>query len=246
MCGVSARRRMMPAADPSVRAANLVPAAPAAKERAEELAVRAFDRRRGYLLAKRAFDIAFSAAVIVVLLVPCLLIALAIFIDDPSGSPIFVQRRVGKNGHVFRMLKFRTMSVDAEELLEELRHANEKSGPVFKIRDDPRITRVGRVLRRTSIDELPQFVNVLLGSMSVVGPRPALPAEVACYSDRDRLRLLVKPGITCYWQTMRNRDDVSFDAWVDSDLRYIETCSMWTDIKLVARTVGVVLTAQGV
>ena len=204
------------------------------------------DDRRGYLVAKRVFDIAFSLVVIAVLLVPCLVIALVIFIDDPTGSPLFIQRRVGKGGREFSMFKFRTMSVNAEELLGDLWHANEKNGPVFKMRDDPRITRVGRVLRRTSVDELPQFINVLLGSMSVVGPRPGLPAEVACYTERDRQRLLVKPGITCYWQTMRNRDDVSFEAWVDSDIEYIKTCGMLTDVRLIAKTVGVVLTAQGV
>lgn len=202
-------------------------------------------KRSGYLAAKRAFDIVFGLAVVAVLLIPCLIVALAIFIDDPKGSPLFVQKRVGKGGKVFSMYKFRTMSVDAEQLLEELRHANEKSGPVFKIRDDPRMTSVGRFLRKTSIDELPQFLNVLFGSMSVVGPRPGLPAEAALYSDRDYLRLAVKPGITCYWQTMRNRDDIPFGQWVSSDIEYIQTCSMMTDIKLIARTVGVVLTAQG-
>lgn len=212
---------------------------------AERGLVRRLSGRRGYLFAKRAFDIAFSLLVIVVLLVPCLLIALVIWVDDPEASPIFVQRRVGKNGRVFPMLKFRTMRKDAEKHLEQLLGSNEKDGPVFKIRNDPRITRVGRLLRRTSIDELPQFVNVLVGDMSVVGPRPALPAEVAQYTERDRLRLSVKPGITCFWQTSRNRDAIGFDCWVDLDLCYIERCSMRTDLALVARTVSVVLTAEG-
>lgn len=208
--------------------------------------VRKLARRRGYFAAKRAFDIVFSATVIAVLLVPCLGIALAVWLDDPHGSPIFLQRRIGRHGYPFTMLKFRTMTVNAEERLEELWSANEKSGPVFKIKDDPRITRVGRVLRKTSLDELPQFVNVLMGDMSVVGPRPGLPAEVERYTARDRLRLVIKPGITCFWQTMRNRDDVPFEQWVDEDLRYIGQCSFKTDLRLVLRTVGVVLTAQGV
>ena len=207
--------------------------------------VEGLSRRRGYLFAKRAFDIAFSLMVLLVLLVPCLVIAALIWIDDPEGSPIFVQRRVGRDGRVFPMLKFRTMYKDAEKHLESLLAHNEKDGPVFKIKNDPRITRMGGFLRRTSIDELPQFVNVLLGHMSVVGPRPALPAEVAQYSERDRLRLAVKPGITCFWQTSRNRDSISFGCWVDLDLLYIERCSMRCDLRLIVRTVGVMLTAEG-
>lgn len=143
------------------------------------------------------------------------------------------------------MLKFRSMCVDAEVKLAELKELNEKTGPVFKIADDPRITRVGKWLRKLSLDELPQFVNVLFSDMSVVGPRPALPNEVATYNDYQRQRLLVKPGLTCYWQTRRNRDSVTFDEWVDLDLLYIKKCSVWSDLKLIVQTVGVVLTAQG-
>ena len=113
------------------------------------------------------------------------------------------------------------------------------------MKNDPRITRVGRILRKTSIDELPQFINVLAGHMSVVGPRPALPAEVAQYSERDRLRLALKPGITCIWQTSRNRDDISFGQWVDLDIEYLRTCGMGSDLRLIVRTVSVVLTAEG-
>lgn len=218
----------------------------ATKPSEEELAlVGRLASRRGYLAAKRAFDIAFSAAVIAVLLVPCLLIALLVWLDDPEGSPLFVQRRVGRDGTVFPMFKFRTMYRDSEKHLESLLAHNEKDGPVFKMRDDPRITRVGRLLRKTSIDELPQFVNVLLGHMSVVGPRPALPAEVEQYSARDRLRLAAKPGITCIWQTSRNRDDISFGRWVDLDIEYLRRCSIRFDLELIVRTVSVVLTAEG-
>nr|WP_275100713.1 sugar transferase [Olsenella profusa] len=203
------------------------------------------DRRPLYRLVKRAFDVCFSLAVVAVLLVPCLVVALVIWLDDPHGSPLFFQERVGLRGRRFRMVKFRSMHVDAEERLPELLGANEKDGPVFKIADDPRITRVGRFIRKTSLDELPQFLNVLVGQMSVVGPRPALPREVRQYSPHDQLRLSVKPGITCYWQTRRNRDSISFDEWVDLDLLYILKAGLWTDVKLIIQTVGCVLTFQG-
>ena len=202
-------------------------------------------RRWAYRLAKRAFDVAFSAAVLVLLSWLFLIVAVAIKLDDPEGPVFFRQERVGKGGKPFRMWKFRSMCADAEERLETLKAANEKDGPVFKIADDPRVTRVGRLIRKTSIDELPQFINVLAGDMSVVGPRPALPREVELYDGRQRQRLLVKQGLTCYWQTRRNRDSISFDEWVDLDLLYVEKCSVHTDLKLIIQTVGVVLTAQG-
>jgi lipopolysaccharide/colanic/teichoic acid biosynthesis glycosyltransferase len=201
--------------------------------------------RPAYRAAKRAFDVAFSLLVTVGLSWLYLLIALAVKLDDPSGPAVFRQRRVGLRGRGFEMYKFRTMCPDAEARLEGLRHLNEKDGPVFKMADDPRVTRVGRLLRRTGLDELPQFWNVLRGDMSVVGPRPALPAEVAQYDGRQARRLLVRPGITCHWQACPDRDEVGFDEWVDMDLRYVGGCGPWTDLKLIARTVGCVLTAQG-
>lgn len=178
------------------------------------------------------------------------LIAVLIKIDDPKGPVFFKQKRVGKldargNPKYFTMYKFRSMCVDAESRLADLRELNEKTGPVFKIADDPRVTRVGKWLRKLSLDEMPQFVNALKGDISIVGPRPALPAEVATYNDYQKQRLLVKPGITCYWQTRRNRDSITFDEWVDLDLLYVKQCSAWADFKLVVQTVGVVLTAQG-
>ena len=202
-------------------------------------------RRYGYRFAKRAFDIVFSAAVLIVFCWLFAIIAILIKVDDPKGPVFFSQERVGKDGRTFRMLKFRSMCVDAEDKLAELRGLNEKTGPVFKIAEDPRITRVGKWLRKLSLDELPQFINVLRSDMSIVGPRPALPAEVATYNDYQRQRLLVKPGMTCYWQTRRNRDSITFDEWVDLDLLYIRQCSVWGDFKLIIQTVGVVLTAQG-
>lgn len=203
------------------------------------------ENRVAFRFAKRAFDIVFSAAVLVCFSWLFALIAILIKIDDPKGPVFFKQTRVGKNGKTFQMLKFRSMCVDAEAKLAELKELNEKTGPVFKIADDPRITRVGKWLRKLSLDELPQFINVLFSDMSTVGPRPALPAEVAAYTDYQNQRLLVKPGMTCYWQTRRNRDSITFDEWVDLDLLYIRKCSIWADFKLIVQTVGVVLTAQG-
>lgn len=201
--------------------------------------------RYGYRFAKRAFDIVFSLAVLVGLSWLFLIIAIAIKVDDPKGPVIFSQTRVGKDGREFRMYKFRSMVADAEARLAELLERNEKTGPVFKLHDDPRVTRMGRVLRKVSLDELPQFLNVLKGDLSVVGPRPALPKEVAEYTARDRQRLLVKQGLTCYWQVQPDRDDIGFDEWVDLDLRYIRECGIVTDLKVIVKTVGCVLTAQG-
>lgn len=203
------------------------------------------EHRHAYRFVKRAFDICFSSAVLVCLGWFFLAVAAAIKLDDPKGPVFFCQDRVGKDGKTFRMIKFRSMVANAEDLLDDLQDLNEKDGPVFKIADDPRITRVGRFIRKTSIDELPQFINVFIGDMSVVGPRPALPKEVAQYDDYQRQRLLMKPGITCYWQTRRNRDAITFDEWIDLDLLYIKNCSVWADFKLIIQTVGVVLTAQG-
>lgn len=209
-------------------------------------AVRRLQKSRlGYRFTKRAFDIVFSAFVLVSFSWLFVIVAIAIKVDDPKGPVFFKQKRVGKDGKEFNMYKFRSMCVDAEDRLAELRELNEKSGPVFKIAADPRITRVGKWLRKLSLDELPQFINVLAGDMSTVGPRPALPAEVATYNDYQRQRLLVKPGLTCYWQTRRNRDSITFDEWVDLDLLYIKKCGVWADFKLIVQTVGVVLTAQG-
>ena len=231
---------------------STVPVAPRDAERAASIKtelgdepIHGIENRYGYRFVKRAFDIAFSAAVIVVFSWLYLIIAIAVKVDDPKGPVFFKQKRVTKNGREFYMYKFRSMCVDAEEKLVELQELNEKSGPVFKIADDPRITRVGKWIRKLSLDEMPQFFNVLAGDMSVVGPRPALPSEVKTYTPYQRQRLLMVGGITCYWQSRRNRDTISFDEWVDLDLLYIKKCSVWTDIKLIIQTVGVVLTAQG-
>lgn len=200
---------------------------------------------KGYLIVKRVFDIVISALALVVLSPLFLVLSLVIFLDDPKGSPFFTQTRVGKNGKEFRFYKFRSMVVNAEELLDGLIKYNEVDGCVFKIEHDPRITRVGRFIRKTSIDELPQLVNVLKGDMSIVGPRPPLPREVEHYNAYQMQRLAVTPGLTCYWQTERHRNDIDFDGRVALDLKYIEERSALVDLKLICRTFRVILTRQG-
>lgn len=200
---------------------------------------------RGYWLLRRGQDILLSLLALAVLAPALLLLVLIIYIDDPHGSPIYSQIRCGKNGKAFRMYKFRTMCIDAGAKLAELLDQNEMDGPVFKIRDDPRITRIGRFLRRTGIDELPQLVNVLKGDMSIVGPRPALPREVAEYNSYQRQRLSVTPGLTCYWQIQPHRNELSFDKWVELDVRYIRERSFWVDWKIIFMTIGAVVHGYG-
>jgi exopolysaccharide biosynthesis polyprenyl glycosylphosphotransferase len=195
------------------------------------------------LAAKRAFDVLVSAAVLVVL--APLLIALAIAIRVESRGPVFFrQRRSGLNGRTFTMLKFRSMHLDAEARLEKLRAYNEMTGPVFKMANDPRITRVGRFIRKTSLDELPQFLNVLRGEMSVVGPRPPIPAEVRQYKRWQRRRLSMKPGITCSWQ-VSGRNEIGFDRWMELDLEYIDGWSLWKDVQICMKTIPAVISARG-
>jgi lipopolysaccharide/colanic/teichoic acid biosynthesis glycosyltransferase len=171
------------------------------------------------------------------------LVALAIKLES-KGPVFFTQERVGQNQRRFRIIKFRSMVVDAEELRETLVDQNEADGPVFKIRKDPRITWVGRWLRKLSIDELPQFINVFLGQMSVVGPRPPIPSEVDKYSWDQRRRLSVRPGVTGL-QQVSGRSDVTFDQWVELDLAYIDNWSLSEDLRILFRTVRVVVLAKG-
>lgn len=195
------------------------------------------------LAAKRALDL-FGAVAGGLILSP-LLIAIVVAIKLYSPGPvIFRQRRVGLHGRPFDVAKFRTMTDGAHDLLPELLHQNEIRGPAFKLTDDPRITRVGRFLRRTSLDELPQLWNVLLGEMSLVGPRPPLPEEVAGYDVWHRRRLSMKPGITGLWQ-VRARHEPEFDRWVEMDLEYIDGWSFWTDLKIIAQTVPAVISGSG-
>ncbi|MBR3737157.1 MAG: sugar transferase [Eubacterium sp.] len=198
-----------------------------------------------YWIRKRIFDIIVASVLLLLFSIPMLLVALAIFIDDPHGSPFYKQIRIGRHGEEFYMYKFRTMYVDADKHKADLMEQNEMDGPVFKMKDDPRITRLGKYLRKLSVDELPQFFNVLRGHMSLVGPRPPLPNEVAQYTDYNKLRLLVTPGITCDWQIADNRNDIPFDEWVEMDLHYIENRITWGDLKIIFKTPFAMLSATG-
>ena len=204
--------------------------------------------RLGYRFVKRAFDIAFSLCAIAVLLVPSIILCVAIRLESP-GCPIYSQKRVGRIGRsgevrTFDMYKFRSMHKDADERLFELQELNEADGPLFKIKDDPRVTRIGKFIRKHSIDELPQFLNCLMGQLSCVGPRPPLPSEVAQYDERAMRRLSVKPGLTGYWQ-VRGRSDTTFDDMVAMDLAYIEERSFLVDLKVIAKTVVTMLDGKG-
>lgn len=196
-----------------------------------------------YEFFKRMLDIVCSITALVCLSWLFLITALAIMIED-GGNPFFVQTRVGKNGKVFRMYKFRSMYMGAEHEINKLQDKNEADGPVFKIANDPRVTRVGAFIRRTSIDELPQLINILKGDMSIVGPRPPLKNEVLEYNDFQLQRLLVKPGLTCYWQCS-GRSDVSFDEWMRLDIKYIKERSFWNDIKIIFNTIPAVIIGKG-
>lgn len=197
-----------------------------------------------YLFVKRAMDIVLSLIAIFFLSPFLLAVALAIYVDDPAGSPLFIQQRIGKNGKAFWFFKFRSMVVNAEAQLAALQSLNEMDGPVFKIRNDPRVTRIGRFIRRTSIDELPQLFNILKGDMSLVGPRPPLPNEVKQYGPYERQRLLVKPGLTCYWQ-VRGRNEVMFREWMELDMQYVHDHSFLVDLKLILLTAKAVLMGRG-
>ncbi|GAB4099245.1 sugar transferase [Sinomonas halotolerans] len=194
-------------------------------------------------LFKRLFDISASGLALIVLALPMLLVAALIKLDDP-GPSIFRQRRIGKAGASFEMLKFRSMVVDAEARLRALREQSEGNGVMFKMKQDPRITRIGRLIRRYSIDELPQFINVLKGDMSLVGPRPPLPSEVEAYDDSAHRRLLVKPGITGLWQ-VSGRSDLSWEDTVRLDLYYVENWSLTQDLMILVKTFRAVVAKSG-
>lgn len=201
--------------------------------------------KKNFWLKKRAFDLVVSLLALLILSPFLLIIYILIFIDDPHGSPIFRQKRVGRHGKLFTMYKFRTMVCNAEKLKKQLETQNEMDGPVFKIKNDPRITRMGHFLRTTSIDEILQLVNVVKGDMSLVGPRPPLPDEVAKYDNYQKLRLVVTPGLTCIWQTASDRNDIPFDEWVEMDIDYIEHRTMLMDLKVLFKTALVVITREG-
>jgi lipopolysaccharide/colanic/teichoic acid biosynthesis glycosyltransferase len=222
------------------------PTALGARQRLRMLAKRAawIGVVRGSYLVKRLLDIAVCAVLLVVLLPALLLVALAIRLELP-GPILFRQTRVGRWGRLFTMWKLRSMFIDAEARKAQLMAADEMAGGVtFKMKNDPRITRVGRIIRKTSIDELPQLWNVLRGEMSLVGPRLPVPSEVDQYSLPDRRRLEVIPGITCIWQ-ISGRSQIPFDQQVELDVRYIESQSFWTDLKILFKTVPALLLGTG-
>lgn len=198
------------------------------------------ETHRRYWAVRRAQDILLSLAALMVLWPLMLLIALVIVLDDPEGGPIFTQVRCGRDGKPFKLYKFRSMCVDAEEKLPALMDQNEMEGPAFKIRNDPRVTRVGKRLRETCLDELPQLWNILKGDMSIVGPRPPLPGEVEQYTEYQRQRLYITPGLTCYWQIQPHRNNINFDTWMELDLKYIQERSFWVDWKIIFRTLKIV------
>ena len=200
---------------------------------------------RLYWFGRRTQDIVFSLLALVVLSPLMLIIMAAIYIDDPHASPVFSQPRVGRGGRVFKFYKFRSMRANAEDMLKDLLKDNEMDGPVFKMANDPRITRVGSFIRKTSLDELAQLVYVLKGDMSIVGPRPPLPREVEQFDAYTFQRLYVTPGLSCYWQIQPHRNELSFEEWVDLDIKYIRERSFITDWKIIFRTVAVMLTRQG-
>ena len=198
-----------------------------------------------YSFLKRIFDIVFSVFGLIILAVPFLIISLVIVIDSPGAAPIYCQKRIGKNGKEFSFYKFRSMIPNAENMLESLLEKNETDGPAFKIKADPRITRFGRFIRRSSIDELPQLWNVLKGDMSFVGPRPPLPREVALYNDYQMQRLCVTPGITCFWQIQPKRNSFTFAQWLELDLKYIKERNFSIDLLILFKTIGAVCGMEG-
>lgn len=197
--------------------------------------IKADQGNRVYLFFKRVMDILGSGFGLIILSPLFLIVAIAIKIEDSNGSVLFSQKRVGQYGKEFNMYKFRSMVSNAEELKAKLMEQNEMSGPMFKMKHDPRITKVGKFIRKTSIDELPQLINILKGEMSLVGPRPSLPKEVDKFEPWMLERLEVKPGLTCYWQVM-GRNDIDFEDWMKLDIKYVHDRNLWLDIKLIFKT----------
>ena len=192
------------------------------------------DERVIYNFFKRILDVVLSVLGLIIIS-PVLLIVIILIKLESKGPVIFSQKRVGLYGKEFKMYKFRSMVINAEELKEKLAKQNEMSGPMFKIKDDPRVTKIGKFIRKTSIDELPQLINILKGDMSLVGPRPSLPNEVAKFEPWMLDRLNVKPGLTCYWQ-VSGRNNIDFVEWMELDLKYVEERSFLLDIKLIFKT----------
>ena len=200
-------------------------------------------KSKAYKVAKRAFDVILSGGAIVVL--SPLLLVTAVAVKAADGGPVlYAKPRAGKDNKPFNMYKFRSMYVNADEKLKELLAQNEQTGHAFKIKNDPRITKVGKIIRRTSIDELPQLLNIIKGDMSIVGPRPILDWQMDECDDYDKQRLVVQPGLTCYWQ-VGGRSNITWDEWVELDLKYIDDMSLLTDLKLILLTFPAIIKGEG-
>ena len=196
-----------------------------------------------YKFLKRFFDIVLSVIALICLSPICLITIMAIKIED-GGPAFFTQPRAGKDMKPFKMYKFRSMYVNADEKLKELMKDNEQTGHAFKIKNDPRITKVGKFIRKVSIDELPQLLNIIKGDMSIVGPRPILTFQMEECNEYEKQRLIVQPGLTCYWQ-IGGRANSECDEWVEPDLNYIEDMSLWTDLKMIVKTIPAVFASDG-
>ncbi len=192
---------------------------------------------------KRLFDILLAGIALVCLSPVFLVTVIAIKLED-GGPAFFIQSRAGKDMKIFKMYKFRSMYVNADEKLKELLKDNEQSGHAFKIKNDPRITKVGKFIRKVSIDELPQLINIIKGDMSIVGPRPILPWQMEECNEYEKQRLIVQPGLTCYWQ-IGGRANIKWEEWVELDLNYIEDMSLWTDFKMIVKTIPAVFNSEG-
>ena len=197
-----------------------------------------------YRFMKRVFDVVASLLGLIICIPIFLIVGIAIKFEDPRGTVFYHQHRIGLNGRQFSLHKLRSMYSNADEIKTSLMDQNEMDGPVFKIKNDPRVTKVGRVIRRYSIDELPQLWNVFIGDMSLVGPRPLPVAEELACNAYQRQRELVKPGLTCYWQ-ISGRNDIMFAEWIELDFKYIRNQSIWTDLSLLFRTIPAVLCSKG-
>lgn len=201
------------------------------------------NKSQAYKCLKRFLDIVLSGIALICLSPVFLFTAIAIRLED-GGPAIFTQQRAGKDMQVFKMYKFRSMYVNADDKMAELLKDNEQAGHAFKIKNDPRITKVGRFIRRVSIDELPQLINIIKGDMSIVGPRPILTFQMEECNEYEKQRVIVKPGLTCYWQ-IGGRANIKWNEWVELDLNYIEDMSLWTDLKIILKTIPAVVDSEG-
>lgn len=201
------------------------------------------NKSQAYKCLKRFLDIVLSGIALICLSPVFLFTAIAIRLED-GGPAIFTQQRAGKDMQVFKMYKFRSMYVNADEKMAELLKDNEQAGHAFKIKNDPRITKVGRFIRKVSIDELPQLINIIKGDMSIVGPRPILTFQMEECNEYEKQRVIVKPGLTCYWQ-IGGRANIKWNEWVELDLNYIEDMSLWTDLKIILKTIPAVFDSEG-